>query len=387
MSHSRLVSFADDRYRHQAHRLRGEAEGCGWFDSVVLHDPSTVRDFLGLHRDLVEGSPGLGYWIWKPHIILRELEGMEDGDYLFYLDAGASVLGHRSGRFLEYLDVLSRAPVPVMGFADGGSFGEPPDYRERFFQKRRVLRRFGLEGDEPFLDSGQVEGGVVCVMRSPSSLGFLREWMDVCLEDGYSLLDESDDLDQFPGFLGHRHDQSLLSVLCKLRGAVILGSVECYGRGPFFSGRLTDEGPRPFAPDGFRREPDYDHRFHHGWEEYLSDPLVVEGVMGSLRGFISSLEFGSDPSGAIKGSLVPFLDSVQFRKGLRRVSLVMDEPSPEEGARRRFASGEVSCEFWRGDVRTLFFVCDSGSVSFPDSLPSCRRLYRCSYSREWCFRG
>lgn len=31
---------------------------------------------------------GAGYWVWKPFIILKELEHLQDGDYLLYTDAG-----------------------------------------------------------------------------------------------------------------------------------------------------------------------------------------------------------------------------------------------------------------------------------------------------------
>jgi hypothetical protein len=45
---------------------------------------------------------------------------------------------------------------------------------------------------------------------------------------------------------------------------------ECYGVGPFFSSRQTDDGYREFCADWFRAEPDYiDNKIHGQLEDYL----------------------------------------------------------------------------------------------------------------------
>ena len=107
---------------------------------------------------------------------------------------------------------------------------------------------------------------------------FVQLWLDLLLEEDYRLVNDLDDNIQFPEFNDHRHDQSILSILCKLNGTIIW-SCEAYGIGCFFSSRLTDNGPREFAPDKFRVEPDYDPYKHQTWKEWLEDPNVNKSIV------------------------------------------------------------------------------------------------------------
>ena len=385
----KIITFGDDAFRLQKFRLAKEAERTGWFDSIEVHSPETISGFLGLHKDFVSKSKGYGCWIWKPHIMLETLKSMNDGDFLFYLDAGASILKSREDRFREYIDLMSGSETPVIGFFDGGSFGQPPQYKERILQKGRVLRRFGLDGDESFLESGQVEGGIIACMKSDFTVEFLKEWMSLVLEDGYSLVNDDDDEPPPPGFVEHRHDQSILSILCKIRGSILLGSVECYGRGPFFSSRITDAGARPFAPDGFRRESDYDHNRHFDWFEYLSDPEVIERTMNTVKEAVkrsqSSIDFSfyEDPKKRFLDLFLGELEGVQFRRGLYKVSVEFHEPSPDESQRWESLVGSVRCEFNKGNERAFNFALNKGSAEFQQELHSARRLYRSEFTRTW----
>ena len=89
---------------------------------------------------------------------------------------------------------------------------------------------------------------------------------------------QHDDLNnekQLDGFMCHRHDQSVLNVMFKVKGYKALIASNCYGVGPFFHSRKTDVGYRKFAADWWRAEPDFNIEIHHTWDHYLnskSDP-------------------------------------------------------------------------------------------------------------------
>lgn len=264
-----FITFGNDAFRNQKERLKREAESTGWFDLVVAESPETIQSFIGMHRDFFASKKrGFGYWIWKPYILLRQLNDLKEGDLLFYADAGASLLPHKFERFNEYVEVLGKKAIIV---------ASESNYKERMFQKKKVIKRFSmnqmrLDEHEGFLESPQVEGGVFMCRKCDLSLSLVREWMDLVLEDGYGLINDDDDLNQLEGFVEGRHDQSILSILCKLNDTVIFGDGEVYGRGPFFSGRMTDSGPRHRAPDRFRMEPDYNPYKHRYIHDYLGDP-------------------------------------------------------------------------------------------------------------------
>lgn len=89
---------------------------------------------------------------------------------------------------------------------------------EEQWTKPEVFSQLGIT-DEGITKSPQIQASFVCARKSEMSCGFIREWLELCsrpelitpLKPG-----------EFRGeCLDHREDQSLLSVLCKLRGIKI----------------------------------------------------------------------------------------------------------------------------------------------------------------------
>jgi hypothetical protein len=42
-------------------------------------------------KDILREQRGGGYWIWKPYIIKKHLDKINDNDILIYMDAGCSI--------------------------------------------------------------------------------------------------------------------------------------------------------------------------------------------------------------------------------------------------------------------------------------------------------
>jgi hypothetical protein len=272
-----FLTFGNGVFQNQKEKLRTQAENTGWFDRVIVESPETIQNFVTLHKNFIENNKrGYGYWIWKPYIILRQLNEMNDGDFLFYTDSGSTIIPHMKHKLDAYILHLTESDKPILTFANNG-------YPEIWFQKMRVLKRFFPEGkflyeNSEFLNSHQVESGIFICRKTPFVMEFVQLWLSLVLENDYNLVNDEDDNTQFPDFIDHRHDQSILSVLCKLNDTSIWYG-EAYGLGPFFSSRLTDEGPREFAPDKFRIEPDYDPYKHKTWADWLADPNVNKSIV------------------------------------------------------------------------------------------------------------
>jgi len=258
-----FITFGNDLFEKQRQKLVKQAIDTGWFDSVIEETPDTIYDFYLQHKSFIDNNKrGYGYWIWKPYIILRQLEKMNDGDFLFYTDSGATILPHRKNKFDAYINLLNQSNTPVLSFG-------LQSITERQFQKMSVLKEFGLDKNEEFLNSNQVESGIVICKKTDYTIKFMKKWLDLVLQDNYRLVVDYDDEEQLDGYIGHRHDQSLLSVLSKTENAhTIIDVNEAYGLGPFFSSRITDDGPRKFAPDSFRMRPEYDRDIHNVWDDW-----------------------------------------------------------------------------------------------------------------------
>ncbi|MDA0079651.1 hypothetical protein [Brachyspira hyodysenteriae] len=59
-----------------------------------------------LLRSKLVPSRGFGYWCWKPFIVLKTLESMNDNDILVYADVGCHFNKEGIDRFYEYLDLV-----------------------------------------------------------------------------------------------------------------------------------------------------------------------------------------------------------------------------------------------------------------------------------------
>ena len=378
-----LVTFGDDRnFGLQRERVAREARACGWFDQVHVHTPDTISDFLARHRDFVESNPrGHGYWIWKPHVILRAMQDASDGDILFYMDSGSSILPHREARFRDYVGILESSDRPVMAFSDS--------YQERAYQKLSVLTRFGLEGDASFLGSNQVESAQVGCRKSEFALSLLADWQSLMTEDGYAMAVDSAGEPQLEGYLEHRHDQSILSILCKRMGAHIIDG-ECYGRGPFFSSRRTDHGIRAQAPDSFRMFDGNEDLRDWTWYDYLDSPVTqsrtIESIRQHVAGLSGRLRFGDpgeNPFRTAFADMVGFLSALQVDVGIHWVGLSMDEYLPWMASSIDHIAGTVDVRFHKGEPTRLCFVVDALGARFPAARTEERPQHAVEWSRTW----
>lgn len=265
-----FLTFGNGVFERQRQKLVRQAAATGWFDTITEETPDTIQEFYQQHKAFIDRNKrGYGYWIWKPYIILRQLEKMELGDFLFYTDSGATILPHKKDKLDQYIQLLESVDKPVLTFG-------VVNYPEGMFQKMKVLQSFILEGKrlyehEDFLNSSQIESGIFICRKTDFTVQFVQRWLELLLLNNYELVTDGDNQEQLPSFVDHRHDQSILSILCKIEKTPIVIDNEAYGQGPFFSSRLTDDGPREFAPDSFRMLPEYDYRKHKTWADWNQD--------------------------------------------------------------------------------------------------------------------
>lgn len=382
-----LTFFGDDGFKYKKLILKKEANLTGWFDEIVINSPETISDFLNQHQDFVQKHKrGYGYWIWKPYIILDLLNKINDGDVVAYIDCGASILNHKKSRFDEYLNILNKSDKPIIAF---GEIFSSPDYSEKHFQKMKILKRFNLNENEDFLNSGQVESGIFICKKNDFTINFFQKWLDLLLEDNYSLVDDQDDLDQLDCFIENRHDQSVFSILCKLQKVNILDLSESYGNGPFFSSRTTDEGPREFAPDWCRKESDFDAKKHLSWKMYLEDDQVKKKTLSQIKSLIleigRTLHFGDidyDIKQEFTSQMLPKLDTLQTNKGLCRIELSIDQPYSITINKEKII-GQFSWDFIGEDTMSFNFEITKSRISFPENPAQYDKFFRSVYTRNW----
>jgi hypothetical protein len=224
-SNVKLISFSDGNFglRSAGRRLVREGLNSDWFDHGCKHwTIKTLRqempEFINLHQSLMaETERGLGNWIWKPAILLHELQTASEGDFIVMLDAGCqlNVNSKSRSRFDEYLIHARQFGLTLVEIRKL-SFGFE-NVTDQAWTKKETLD--SLDPDGRYRSSNQIQSGVIIAFNSAKTREFVRGWYEMCFIDGYRLL-TSPTLDsiQNPEFIEHRWEQSILSLLAKNQG-------------------------------------------------------------------------------------------------------------------------------------------------------------------------
>jgi hypothetical protein len=204
-----LVTFASSDFEQARDRLVDSAVRSGQFASVDAWDEKRLADdesFPGRH--LLVHPRGVGFWSWQPHLILTTLQRVPEGDAVLYYDSGRYRGGYAINRPL--------APLVAYAAAHGGML--PGTLVPQFGPNSRWTRRdcFVLMGcDEPrFWEHPQVQATFSLWLKNERALRFVDEWREYCSDlrivgDGPNTCG----LPNHPGFVDHRHDQSILTNL------------------------------------------------------------------------------------------------------------------------------------------------------------------------------
>ncbi|MBP7189727.1 MAG: hypothetical protein KA998_00565 [Rickettsiaceae bacterium] len=194
-----LISFAggevhesNQNYLHSASINRG-------FKVIIDYGINDVdKTYIKKHKEIFSQKRGSGYWLWKPYIIDKTLTMMNYGDILFYVDSGVVILENTD----FFTDKMDEDKSDILLFK---SF-----HKNRRFTKRDTYSMMGA--DEKYAQHPQFGATIVIVRKTDRSIKFIKEWMRYC-ENPKLLTDEPSKKEEYPDFIEHRHDQSILTML------------------------------------------------------------------------------------------------------------------------------------------------------------------------------
>lgn len=199
------LKFLGSRVRLAAEAARMEA-----FDDIIVADGRFLRDDFWRERGRLVANykRGYGLWSWKPYLILRRLEAIEDGDVLMYADVGCSLNREGRVRLAEYLECARDGRGWLAFSMSGNKVGQ--------WTKRAMLRAYGQD-DLETRARPQLASGIHFIRACAATRAFAARWYEACGRDA----ETNDELsaDEHPEFVAHRHDQSAFSLL-SLQGPV-----------------------------------------------------------------------------------------------------------------------------------------------------------------------
>lgn len=198
-----LVNYA--HITHQKSRAYNSKTGLetGGFDQVNEYSYDMLdEEFKEKNKGILSQRRGAGYWLWKPYIILDTLRKAQEGDIVFYCDAGCSFIDSFDDYFF---DICKRDKKGIILF-----MGAHP---QSAYTKRDCFWYMGCD-QEKYHNSLQLTATFQLVQKSNFSLAFYEEYVKFC-EDERILTDMPNEcgLPNFDDFIDHRHDQSVLTNL------------------------------------------------------------------------------------------------------------------------------------------------------------------------------
>ncbi|MBC8011414.1 MAG: hypothetical protein H7067_15125 [Burkholderiales bacterium] len=224
-----LLTFADRRFLRSRDRLVASAAALG-AASIHAHDPHSIRDrdWARDHRRILRQPRGAGYWLWKPFLILDTLRALPPGEFLIYCDSGAALVAD---------------PAPLLercARADGLLFFLVHGFEQWRYTKRDCFVLMGCDTPR-YWDAPQVNAAFLVLRHEPATLAFVAEW--AAWASNFDLITDAPNrcgLPDLPGFVAHRHDQSILALLVEKHGLVRLPDPSQHG-----------EARRREGPDAF----------------------------------------------------------------------------------------------------------------------------------------
>jgi hypothetical protein len=198
-----LTSYATERFRCVQQDLNASAIKFG-IPNILSYNESDLHasEFYLQNKTLLDEVCGAGYWAWKPYFILRAMEHLLEGDILFYCDAGSMFIN---------------SPAPLidicMGHPQGMILFDARPLTNRQFTKRDCFVRMNCD-EEKYWNANKVIATILVLRKCPYALGVIREWLTYCC-DRAMITDDPNTcgLEDLTGYLQHRWDQAILSVL------------------------------------------------------------------------------------------------------------------------------------------------------------------------------
>jgi len=220
-----LISFADKRLWRSLRRLEKQAVSMDVFDELYLFNENNLGEhFLEKHGEILNSKTrGFGYWIWKPEVILTALSTLDEGDVAIYVDVGCHLNANGKRRLEEYINLLEKSSAGIIAFTaqrptitnstlvDDGRF-IPPQINKQWI-KGDLLDYFGVRDDAHYYSSEAIGATIILIKKSEESVKFINEWKEIC-ESDYGLIDDSaSNSPNLDGFIEHRHDQAVFTLL------------------------------------------------------------------------------------------------------------------------------------------------------------------------------
>ena len=216
-----FITYADENFSKSKKRILKEAEEFGEFSTITGYGPEDLDDnFKEKYKDILKEKRGGGYWIWRPYILNKKFQEIDDGDIMIFLDAGFTINPKGKKRFYEYIHMFDSTDKGIISF-------EICHQIEKKWTTKETFTYFNINLSNKFVNSNQYCGGILILKKNIRSKQFITTFLKVLKDNPYLFTDKYNN-NQIPEFIENRHDQSISSIIRKQIGSNIILNTEIY---------------------------------------------------------------------------------------------------------------------------------------------------------------
>lgn len=215
-----LLNYSDQGFQESQKRNTQTGLTVGKFDNVFECRREDIDpEFYEENKHILSCSKGAGYWLWKPYMLNKMLNLIEENDYLFYSDSGSY--------FIESVDpiinISNNEGVVLFHINEGTNYNCDQVKRDAF-----IL--MGCDNVEYWYNQSPINAAFCLFKKNAFSLKFVSEWL-YWARDERILIDTPNICGEpnLPEFVAHRHDQSILSILAKKYNIISFTDPSQYG--------------------------------------------------------------------------------------------------------------------------------------------------------------
>ena len=214
-----FLNYGDQIFKLSRDRINLEAQNLNFFDKIITETEDINNDLEIIDclknpnfAKVFYAERGGGYWMWKPYIIYKNLQLLNDNDILVYSDSGSTIPNNKYtiDKLNEYIDIVKNSDKGVLAFRN--------PYIESQWTKGDVFKHFNCLDNENIYNTRQFTANTIIIKKNLHSMKLFKIWWETAKKYPHLFDDSKSITKNFKNFIGCRHDQSCWSLICKTNG-------------------------------------------------------------------------------------------------------------------------------------------------------------------------
>ena len=140
-----FLTYGDERFVLSRKRISLEAQNINFFDKIITETEGVKNDLEIIDclknpyfKHVFNSRRGGGYWMWKPYVIYKNLQLLNDNDILVYTDSGSTIPNNKYtiDKLNEYVNIVENSEKGILAFRN--------PFTESHWTKGDVFKHFNL---------------------------------------------------------------------------------------------------------------------------------------------------------------------------------------------------------------------------------------------------